>query len=317
MVPPLLSISTESFPSERRAEMWDALVARKLLRIQWDVPEGAKFKAAMMPVLCAGEVEVVNMTLGPFELTNAPEHARQKEHRVSLHILTGGHSVTTERTGGETCVHKTMGVFLDEGRYYRQHSQNELTRGFVLMLPKARLLDAVPALPDLIDAPLGLSCQPFRLLQSYLSLFHAGVDMNEPALARLNGDYILDLIALMFRARDEAHDAARQRGLPQTRTAIILAEIERNLGDQKLSGKMVAARVGITERYLQQLMEARGATFSHHLLRLRLDKAAGMLTARRATRISEIAFACGFNDLSYFNRSFKKRFGESPRTYRR
>lgn len=314
---PSRSISTESFPSERRAEMWDELVARKLLRVRWDAPGDTEFRAAMAPVLCAGEVEIVNMTLGPFTLTNAPEHARQKEHRVSLHILTGGHSVTTERDGCETDMHKTMGVFLDEGRYYRQHSHNELTRGFVLMLPKARLIDAVPALPDLIDAPLDLSCEPFRLLQSYLSLFHAGVDMNDAALARLNANYILDLIALMFHARDEAQDVARQRGLPQARTAIILAEIERNLGDPKLSGKMVAARVGITERYLQQLMEARGATFSHHLLRLRLDKAAGMLTTSGAMRISEVAFQCGFNDLSYFNRSFRKRFGESPRAYRR
>lgn len=77
---------------------------------------------------------------------------------------------------------------------------------------------------------------------------------------------------------------------------------------------MVAARAGITERYLQQLIEAHGETFSHRLLRLRLDAAA---LAKPAMRISEIAFACGFNDLSYFNRSFKKRFGESPRMHRR
>jgi AraC-like DNA-binding protein len=105
--------------------------------------------------------------------------------------------------------------------------------------------------------------------------------------------------------------------LLKTRLAVILAEIERNVADPKLSGKIVAARVGITERYLQQLMESQGETFSRYLLRLRLDKAAGMLVAKPLTRVSEVAFQCGFNDLSYFNRSFKTRFGESPRTYRR
>ena len=29
-------------------------------------------------------------------------------------------------------------------------------------------------------------------------------------------------------------------------------------------------------------------------------------------RISEIAYEVGFNDLSYFNRAFRRRFGHSP-----
>jgi AraC-like DNA-binding protein len=29
-------------------------------------------------------------------------------------------------------------------------------------------------------------------------------------------------------------------------------------------------------------------------------------------RITEIVFACGFNDISYFNRAFRARYGASP-----
>jgi AraC-like DNA-binding protein len=28
--------------------------------------------------------------------------------------------------------------------------------------------------------------------------------------------------------------------------------------------------------------------------------------------VSDVAFACGFNDLSYFNRCFRRRFGLTP-----
>lgn len=174
MPPPSRSISTDSFPPETRAAMWNELVARKLLRIQWDVPDGAEFKATMAPVLCAGDVEIVSMALGPFDLANTLEHSKQKEHRLSLHILTGGHNVTTERAGGATDVRKTMGVLLDEGAFYRQRSANELTRAFVLMLPKARLIDAVPRLPDLMATPLDLSCESFSVLQSYLAVQRRG-----------------------------------------------------------------------------------------------------------------------------------------------
>jgi AraC-like DNA-binding protein len=41
-----------------------------------------------------------------------------------------------------------------------------------------------------------------------------------------------------------------------------------------------------------------------------LRKAAEL--ARDERRISDIAFECGFNDLSYFNRCFRRRFGLTP-----
>jgi len=44
---------------------------------------------------------------------------------------------------------------------------------------------------------------------------------------------------------------------------------------------------------------------------LRLRKAAELL-ANGEGRVSDIAFECGFNDLSYFNRCFRRRFGLTP-----
>jgi AraC-like DNA-binding protein len=33
-------------------------------------------------------------------------------------------------------------------------------------------------------------------------------------------------------------------------------------------------------------------------------------------KIADIAFSCGFGDISYFNRKFRQRFGASPREVR-
>jgi AraC-like DNA-binding protein len=43
-----------------------------------------------------------------------------------------------------------------------------------------------------------------------------------------------------------------------------------------------------------------------------------MLCDQRYNRlkISDIAYACGFNEASYFNRCFRRRFGASPTQYR-
>lgn len=311
-------LSTDEAGHENRIELWRKHVAEPLLRVDWTVPEGRDCTARLLPVICAGDIEIALLESGPFDITNTPAHAAQKQHRCSLHVLTSGHRVITSREGTEFMAVKTMGVMLDEGRFYRHRSDNEMTRALILMLPKPRIMERVPVFDRLIGPPFDLSCEPFRLLQSYLGLSSAGVDLNVPALARANADYVIDLVIMMLEHRAaDAADAAQRRTQPEARYRVILAEIERGIGDPKLSGKTVAARVGITERYLQQLMEMHGETFSHFVLRLRLDKAAALLVSKRQMRIAEIAFLCGFSDLSYFNRSFRKRFGETPRGYRK
>ncbi|MCK9910075.1 helix-turn-helix transcriptional regulator, partial [Microbacteriaceae bacterium K1510] len=64
----------------------------------------------------------------------------------------------------------------------------------------------------------------------------------------------------------------------------------------------------------QMLFEHAGTTFSEFVLAERLQRAHQMLTdpQRAHQRISEIAFAAGFSDLSYFNRRFRQRFGDTP-----
>jgi AraC family transcriptional activator of tynA and feaB len=44
----------------------------------------------------------------------------------------------------------------------------------------------------------------------------------------------------------------------------------------------------------------------------RLASAYGALAERKVSNVTEAAFAAGFNDLSYFGRSFKKIYGQTP-----
>ncbi|HEY3377796.1 MAG TPA: helix-turn-helix transcriptional regulator [Armatimonadota bacterium] len=53
-----------------------------------------------------------------------------------------------------------------------------------------------------------------------------------------------------------------------------------------------------------------------YLLRIRLDKAAELLTTS-ALAITEIAECVGFRDSNYFTRQFHRRFGVPPIVYRR
>jgi AraC-like DNA-binding protein len=56
-------------------------------------------------------------------------------------------------------------------------------------------------------------------------------------------------------------------------------------------------------------------TLVDYIIDIRLGNAARMLVDT-TTSISEICYACGFNNLSNFNRTFKARRGYTPRDFR-
>jgi AraC-like DNA-binding protein len=106
--------------------------------------------------------------------------------------------------------------------------------------------------------------------------------------------------------------------LRTARLKAILAEIDRHFADPNLNADTIASRHGLNRRMVERLMEEHGETVSQAILRRRLADALAMLRdpAARQMRISDIAEACGFSDLSYFNRTFKRQFGEAPRLCR-
>jgi AraC-like DNA-binding protein len=88
--------------------------------------------------------------------------------------------------------------------------------------------------------------------------------------------------------------------------------LEKCFTEPDFSAQKLAAAAGLSERYVNELLYEAGASFTMRLLELRLRKAADLLAQPAGRRISDIAFGCGFNDLSYFNRCFRRRFGLTP-----
>jgi AraC-like DNA-binding protein len=98
------------------------------------------------------------------------------------------------------------------------------------------------------------------------------------------------------------------------RLQAIKSDIAARLFDCSLTIAAIAARHGVTPRYLHKLFESEGTTFTQFVLWQRLDHAHRMLRDHRfATRsISSIAYDVGFGDLSYFNRTFRQQYNATP-----
>jgi acetamidase/formamidase/AraC-like DNA-binding protein len=125
---------------------------------------------------------------------------------------------------------------------------------------------------------------------------------------------------LLTLARQNAPGAVETAGIG-TQPALlqrIYDAIERKLGDPEVSPARIAQLEGISERYLQKLFETTGDNFTHYLRERRLQRCwADLANPTEAHRsVSEIAFGSGFSDAAHFSRSFRDRFGLSPRTFR-
>jgi transcriptional regulator GlxA family with amidase domain len=86
------------------------------------------------------------------------------------------------------------------------------------------------------------------------------------------------------------------------------------LGSEHLNIAGIARGCGVTPRYVQMLFESERTTFTEYVLEQRLARAHRMLTdpAFSHWTISAIAFEVGFENMSYFNRVFRRNFAGTP-----
>jgi AraC-like DNA-binding protein len=157
--------------------------------------------------------------------------------------------------------------------------------------------------------------EALRLLSGYVDSLRREPLLSDTKLIAVAVSHMHDLVALALGAttRDGAM-LALGRGVRAARLKAIQAYICENLAMHDLSAQSVAARYGLSPRYVHMLFEDEGLTFSTFVREQRLLRASTMLRSPRYAghSISSISFGVGFGDLSHFNRSFRRRFGATP-----
>ncbi|UVK47858.1 AraC family transcriptional regulator [Mesorhizobium sp. AR07] len=162
--------------------------------------------------------------------------------------------------------------------------------------------------------PLPTQSGAMRLLLDYVqSVQEVGDELTAEAW-HLAATHIFDLAALAMGATRDAAEIARGRGVGVARLRAIKADIVAHGGHIDLSARDVAARHGLSARYVRKLFEREGTSLIDFMIDQRLVRAHRMLSdPRHAGRsITEIAYEAGFNDLSYFNRAFRRRYDATP-----
>jgi transcriptional regulator GlxA family with amidase domain len=97
----------------------------------------------------------------------------------------------------------------------------------------------------------------------------------------------------------------------------VFSIVEAQIENSDFTVEEFAKQAGMSHTQLyRKVMALTGQTPNEFIRSLRLKKAA-QLILQQFGNVSDVAYAVGFNNLSYFAKCFKKQFGVSPNEYGR
>lgn len=243
----------------------------------------------------------------------------EDEGRMGIMINTSGHAIQTKHRGREDALAPGGSMLLcraDEGRFWL--GSNSASSWVLIDMPRPAVKRAAPNSEDLVGGVLSGGGEALRLASAYAALVFQEPGFADQRLDAHVSQTFFDLLALVLGAEKETAEIARGRGLRAARLDAIVQGIAKGYADPSFSVATVATRLNLSERYIQDLLRSTGVGFSERVMELRLQHSVGLLARAHLTRqkISEVALSSGFNDLSYFHRCFRRRFGMTPATAR-
>jgi AraC-like DNA-binding protein len=303
--------TTEFLPEKDRLASWREEFGRAIVHVEIDPVANEPFQAE------ATLGEVLDLRWMKFRgsamrFDRTPQMAASGSDHVGLII---------NHDQSSPIAHCNRELTLDDGDAFACFTDEPgiiVGRGHAgLLLPRRLLASRVRHLGNAVGMRIGSGTDALRLLRGYLNTLPAELTRRSTALERLVVDYICELAALAIdpgRPADENSLSATAAA----RLGLAMAYLGRHYEFPGLTISTVAGDQNISARYLQRLIETTGSTFSEHLNELRLQRAFALLadSKYRKKQIGEIALRSGFSDASYFNRMFRKRFGETPGSVR-
>lgn len=244
------------------------------------------------------------------------EHARREsgdgDDDFSFHLNLGGCSLVAGPRG-ETTLRDGDAMLLSYS-VPRTIRRPDLVDHRVLRLPRAALGPLVRDIDGFTMRRIPRGTGTLGLLAGYVDAVFDDPVLAIPHMRQVIAAQLCDLVAVTLGATREAAAIAEGRGVRAARLRAIKCDIEAHLTAGDLSPDAVAKRQRISDSYIRKLFASEGTSFSRFVLGRRLERARRMLTDPGWTSrsIASIAFETGFGDLSYFNRTFRHRYGLTP-----
>ena len=305
-------LTTSSVHKRDRLVYWRSAISDVFTRLDCDAPSGLKFEGRIRHRKFKA-IDVSEILASPQHVVRTPRKIagdRTDSYFISLQLNGAG---TLSQDGREALLQPGSFGIYDSTRPYALHFDTGF-HSLVFQIPRQLLhnragcLDAVTATPIAENQPAGAFA--IKLMTG----FWQHVDGTNAGLTDRAAEWVLEgLVEALTGSLD------RDRSSVAANIRAIKAVIEERLTNPDLDPAAIAAEVRLSSRHINRLFSTEGTSLGAHLLARRHHRARTMLEDPRQGHrtIGEIAFASGFSDLAHFSRTFKHRFGKTPRSFRK
>jgi AraC-like DNA-binding protein len=189
---------------------------------------------------------------------------------------------------------------------------------FVMAIPFAEFKARVANIDGAVAQRVPRRSEPLRLLHGYVRSLQSNRPRVSTKVHEIVRSHVIDLAALAVTPCGAIGESSLT-AVGAARLDAVLGHIAARFQEPDLAVTSIARSQGISPRYLQRLIETTGTSFTARVNELRLQRAFALLTdpGEGGRRISDLALQAGFSDISYFNRLFRSRFGDTPSGARR
>ena len=309
-----IQFNTDAAPGYRRLALWQDIVCDVYVGLDCTSSLGSDFRGSVTRT-ALGRAACSEVSSQQQRVYRTPARIGRSHEQYFL-VALGKHGIgSVAQDGRETMIHPGEFAIYDTTRPYELRFDDAFTQT-ILQVPRDMLHRSISGTEALTAISFGPERPLSKLAHDFVYQLCHSADRLAPEQATRLSEQAVDLVAMALAEYLPAQPSA------STHRAALLyrlkAHIRAHLSDPELSLAETAAALGISPRYVNDLLSDEETSFQRLVLKERLSRCArdlaSPLLAHR--QVGEIAFAWGFNDLSHFGRVFREHYGASPREWR-
>jgi AraC-like DNA-binding protein len=307
----MLVFDSERFSPRERIDAYEDFATRRLSSLRVEAAGDDPFRVRA-EIKAVRDISMVRLTgSGHVSARTSYEVSRQRHHFHVAVIQLDGQPRIESRTGtsharpGDVSILSSMDTVRFGVETHFDH--------IIVLLPQRFPWAELAVQEKVVPAS-----NPMRsVVFDFVSSVYAQADRVSPSAAAMLADTMAELMFAMC-CEEPLHIS--------TSTSLRAAFFDRacriissRAQDPDLHPTGIARQLGVSMRMLQRTFQENGATVAQRITTSRIEKSSTMLVDERMRTwtITQIAFACGFRDLTTFERSFSALKGMTPTAWRR
>ena len=310
-----IQFTTDGTPGNRRLALWQDIVCDVYVQLDCKSDLGSAFSGSVTRARL-GQATCSEVSSQRQHVFRTPSRIA-RSHEDFILIALGKHGVGgVAQDGRETLIRPGEFAIYDTTRPYELHFEEAFTQT-ILQVPRDMLRRRIAGTEALTAMTFGSDRPVQKLAHDFVYQLCQSADQIEPEHAVRLSEQAADLVAMALSERLDGQPLSSSTH----RSALVYrlkAHVRAHLADPDLSLAATAKALGISPRYVNDLLSDEKTSFQLYLLGERLahcerDLISPLLAHRH---VGEIAFGWGFNDLSHFGRVFREHYGMAPRDWR-